>query len=407
MNISIKLIITFLIFVTISSCSNANKSSIILKDVAIINIQDGQISVNSILIENSIIKEIGLYSELNKNNLTKVINCKGKYVIPGLFDMHTHLFEEEDSSRFLDTLLSNGIIGLRDMGGVADSLATLKSNIKLKIIDGPDIYFAGPTLDGEGSTDPGHLIVNDSTDIKSLVTRLNELKVDHIKVYNYFPINRLEELINEAQKYEIKVAGHIPWGIDGVDAAILGMSSIEHMSSLVSGLVLKKSNQINTITEAFVAMDSSYINSLSKSFIEHQTAFTPTLYTMQEGYNSSDDENSRRLGMLMMDRFLPILLAMKKNGVLILAGSDVVPINENNTDALHKELKWLVKAGFSNLEALQTATLNPTKFLKIDNEYGSIEVNKKASLIILNSNPIDDISNSKDINFVLKNGKLY
>ncbi|NER12097.1 amidohydrolase family protein [Leptobacterium flavescens] len=105
--------------------------------------------------------------------------------------------------------------------------------------------------------------------------------------------------------------------------------------------------------------------------------------------------------------FYEVTFWMNQNGVLLLVGSDMGPINDTTIDELHKELEMMVKSGLSTLDALKTATFNPSKFLNIDKEYGSIEVNKKANLVILNSNPLEDISNTRDISFVLKDGELF
>lgn len=321
--------------------------------------------------------------------------------------MHTYIFEHENSVSFLDSMLLNGI---RDMGGNPDSIAMIKSQIKSGIIQGPDIFLTGYTFDSEkdrSEPDSTTIIVGDFTNLEKIVDKLHGLNVDFIKVHNYFPHYRLEELIQIASQRDLRVVGHIPYGTGPHEAINLGMYSIEHVNSFIGSLVTTEGNDVNTITQAFTTLDSSYVSELSQLMVNNHTAFTPTLHIINKGYQSSGDENSRKLGGLMMDRFLPMVKSMNDQGVLLLAGSDDVPINEENYGAIHKEIEWLVKAGLSNLEALQTATINPAKFLKIENEYGSIEVNKKANLIILNNNPIENISFTKDIDYVIKKGVLY
>jgi imidazolonepropionase-like amidohydrolase len=123
-------------------------------------------------------------------------------------------------------------------------------------------------------------------------------------------------------------------------------------------------------------------------------------------YKEQEEESVRAIGQKMMERFFEITAQMNEHGVTILAGSDMGPINDYTIDVLHQELVMLVDAGLSNLDALKTATLNPAIFMEIDDQYGSIEINKKADLLILHSNPLEDISNTKDIAFVLKEGKI-
>ncbi len=400
----------FLCFLVVLSCNKNIENVLVLRDANIINTYNGQITKNSVLIHNDIIQEIGDYKSLTIGKRTKIIDCNDKYLLPGFFDMHTHILEHKNSTQFLDSLLAVGITGIRDMGGHTDSIAQIKSNIYRGIINGPNIYFAGYTLDGfkqKDSPDPTTLIINDSTNLNEVVSMLDRQKVNFIKVHSYFPHNRLEELIDISSQHGLSVVGHIPLKIDPEEAIEMGIKSIEHINSIIQGLVTKESNGIESITQAFYAIDSTYLDSLSKVFIEHKAAFTPTLHIVNKTYESNPDENLQRLGKLMMDRFLPMVLTLNNNGVLILAGSDDVPIDETNYMSLHKELKWLVKAGLTNLESIQTATINPAKFLNIESQYGSIDINKKADIIILNSNPLDDISNTMDISNTIVNGKSF
>lgn len=391
------------------SCKKETPNKIVLKNANIINVLNGQVITNSLLIENTRIKEIGRYKTFNTDSSITIIDCTGKYIIPGLFDMHTHLLEHKNSTKHLDSLLKLGITSVRDMGGHADSLAQLKLNIDKGLISSPDVYFAGYTLDGikdREKEDPTTWIITDTTNLNKVVTKLKYYGVDFLKVHSYFPDNRLEELISISSENNLSVVGHIPRHIDPITAVKLGLTSVEHSNSIIESLVTAQNNDVENITTAFAALDSTYLDNFANAFKEYNSAFTPTLHIINKIYQANLDENMRRLGKLMMDRFLKLTYTLNENGVLLLAGSDDVPIDETNLTSLHKELQWLVKAGLTPVEAIQAATINPAKFLKINSDYGSIEVNKKADLIILNGNPLDDISNTLDISRTLKNGKF-
>lgn len=402
----IKLFVVVIIFILGISCKNDKNESLILKDITIIDIESGELSSNSLLIENNIIKQIGDYNQLTKNNLTKIIECNGKYLIPGLFDMHMHIAEHENSIPMLEKLLKNGITSIRDMGGIADTVALAKDMIRKGEIKGPDIYFAGVTLDGPQTNDPFHYQVRDTTDLRDIVHDLKKLDVDFLKVHNYFPNNRLVELKNVGNSFGLNIAGHIPVGIGPMELDSVGIKCVEHINSLISGLVLKKSNGINNITDAFTMLDSVYVSKLSKYYRDNEIAVTPTLYTLNDLYSNLENEESRNIGIRMMNRFHEITLWMNQESVLLLAGSDMGPVNSLTINALHYELEMMVKSGLSTLEALKTATINPSRYLKIDKKYGSIDINKIANLLILNSNPLDNITNTKDIYFVIKNGEV-
>ena len=315
----------------------SQRATVVLKGINVVNVKDGNVATHSIVIEDEQIKQIGRFDELILGSEPQVIDCRGKFLIPGLFDMHVHIFEEQDSREYLESLLAKGVTAIRDMGGNAEAISRLKARTATHAEIGPDIYFAGPTLDGVQSQDPAHKIVDDVTDIKELVSELVLLNVDFIKVHNFFPANRLEELITEARKVNLGVVGHIPAGINTHDATSMGMDSVEHVSSILRGLVFDKRNDVNSITDAFKNLNAARVFDLSRMFVQNETAFTPTLHVINKGYQSSSDDATRNLGAMMMTRFNKIVLLMKKNDVLILAGSDIVPIDKGNVGAIHDE----------------------------------------------------------------------
>ncbi len=407
MNYKLNEVIALLIVFYTTSCEPPEKKSILLKDPTIVNVTNGSLVKQSILIENGIIQEIGAYNKLATYGSNTVIDCTDKFLIPGLYDMHLHLVEQENITGELDRLLKHGIVGIRDMGGIADTVAKAKQMILDDSIEGPDIYMAGYTLDGSQSEDPFHYKVHDTTNMKMLVRDLKELGVDFFKVHNYFPLNKLIELKEAGEKLNLKIVGHIPAGIGPMELDSVGIKCVEHINSLLSGIVLKESNGVNNLEDAFAALDSTYVVRLSKYFRENDIAITPTLYGMNDMYSNLEGESSRAVGLRLMRLFYEIIMLMNQNDVVLLAGTDRGVINDNNIYELQDELAIMVKSGLSPLEALKTATINPAKFLEIDNECGSIEINKKANLIVLNSNPLSNISNTKDIDLVLKNGEIF
>ncbi len=396
-----------LICVTITACKHSNEQSILLKDPTIINVLNGQVFTNSILIENGIIKDIGDYNKLVKKKPVQVVDCAEKYVIPGLFDMHMHLVEEENSVPELQRLLKSGVTGIRDMGGIADTIAQTKRMIRDGDMIGPDIYFAGYTLDGAQTNDPFHLKVHDTTDIKKLVTNLKSIGVDFLKVHNYFPTHKLVALKKAGNEIGVKIAGHIPVGIGLFELDSVGIKCVEHINSLISSIVLKKGNGVTNLAEGLAALeDPSYISKLSNYFVKNNIALTPTLYAMDDMYSNLEGA-SRARGLRLMGVFYNMIRQMGQSEMLLLAGTDRGILNDDNMYELQDELGIMVTSGLSPLQALKTATINPAKFLEIDTAYGSVEIGKKANLIILNSNPLQDISNTKDIDIVLKEGILF
>lgn len=399
-----------LITISMASCNTQPKTDVlVLKKANVIDVKTGKVITNSLLIKENRIEKIGPFESFSIGNGDLVIDCEGKYVMPGLFDMHMHILEHYNSSKYLNDLLLTGVTSIRDMGGHPDSIANVKERLERGEMSGPNLYFPGYTLDGlseGGISDSTHKVVSDNTDLTSLLDSLKGFGIDFIKVHNYFPSSRIEELVKKAQESDLYVVGHIPVGLSPEDVIALGFKSIEHMNSLLSGLIYKQGNEINTITEAFQVMDSIYIDSLASKLIESNVAITPTLYVIDKSYQANWSKKLRDLGKLMLDRFNIMVLQMQRKGVLILAGSDNPPTTLENIDVIHKELAMLVAAGLTNLEALQTATTNAAYFLNIQNDFGAIEENKIADILVLNGNPLSDISNTSSVYQVIKSGKI-
>ncbi len=396
-----------LVSLILLSCSSSNKDILILKQGNLIDVNTGNITTTSIYIQNGEIKEIGNFDELRIRHIGRdnIIDCTSKYILPGLFDMHTHIYEEQNSYQYLNKLLKKGITSIRDMGGVADSIANWKYSDVNKRFNIPNICFVGYTLDGEGSTDSHHILIRNRNDIDSLMIKFDSLQVDALKVHNFFPDSLINTLVEKGKQFELKVVGHIPLGVS-LEYAVNNFATIEHASSLISALVYQKDNGIENITQAFIKLDSEYLTKLSKLFNESGTAFTPTLYTHYLGYEQVSNTFQKELGMKMYKRFEMIVKHLAENDVIILAGSDVVPISSSNLNSLHMELEALSKAGLDNLKVIQSATINPAKVLKINDRYGTISKGKIADLVLLKDNPLNDVTNINKVQLVIKNGKI-
>ena len=177
-----------------SACTDSDPPSLVLKEVTTINIENGAETIASVMIKGDLIQDIGDFDQLKKDPSTNVIDCKGKYLVPGFIDMHTHISEHDNSIPNLVKFLNHGITSIRDMGGITDTVARAKEWIDNGQIDGPNIYFSGVTLDGPQSSDPFHEKVYDTTNLKTLALDLHNRGIDFFKVHNYFPIDRLHEL---------------------------------------------------------------------------------------------------------------------------------------------------------------------------------------------------------------------
>ncbi|WP_223786553.1 amidohydrolase family protein [Marinicella meishanensis] len=380
--------------------------ALIIKEPTIIDVKYGVAYAGSIWIERGFIKQIGPLADMSQDPSIRVIDGRGKFIIPGLFDMHLHLVEDHNAVPQLGHLLARGITGVRDLGGVAESVALARQGIARGEMTGPDVYFSGWTLDGNQAADPFHHKIQSHDDINDAVQKLGAMGVDFFKIHNYFPREQLYNLKRISDQLGLKIIGHIPVGIGLMELDAVGIQGIEHINSVLSGIVLDPSNEVNTLADALTALNESYVASWAVYLRQNGIALTPTLYAMDDMYSNFEGEAAQATGRRLMALFHDMIRWLNEAGVVLLAGTDRGVLTAENMDQLHEELNHLVKAGLSPADALKTATINPAMFLELDHQHGSIDINKKANLVILHSNPLIDIANTRDIHLVLKNGQV-
>lgn len=321
----------------------------------------------------------------------RVIQARGKFLIPGLWDMHVHLNEAD-----LGALVAYGVTGVRDMGNSLSEVDSWRAEIATGTRLGPRIFRVGPTLNGQ-VYGPAQVAVNSDAEARSAVRVLKHVGVDAIKVHRAMSREAYFALIDEAKKLSIPVVGHIPQAVTAREAADAGQASFEHTETLFEGTAPLKQEEAP---------------GLFARFVENRSAFTPTLANYRGSAEPAniDPDLLRKYPDLPAGRqrifnsFLELVRLMNHTGVTLMAGSDLGSKWISPGSSLHDELAILVQAGLTPQQALRTATHNPARFLKV--EAGSIEVGKLADLVLLDADPLVDIHNTRSIHAVILRGKL-
>lgn len=343
-----------------------------------------------------------------------VVDGSGKFLIPGLWDMHGHLSNATDTA--FSRLIMNGVTGVRDMGGDLDQIDRWRSEIAAGKRVGPQIVRAGPFVDGP-KQEEYRLTVTNAAEARQAVRQLKLRGVDFIKVHNGLSREAFFAVADEARKQGLPLAVHLPSGLwshpkgEGVsvaEASDAGARSLEHIEVLYESALYRKGATAKTLQEAIAEYRGAAGEALFKSLKKNGTWYVPTLVAYYRGFVLWSGNPKETAGSLEIHRQnLEIVEAMHKAGVGILAGSDfsdwaVVP----GVD-LHNELALLVEAGFTPMEALQAATLEPAKYLGGLSTQGTIEKGKVADLVLLDANPLEDISHTRMINSVVVRGRLF
>jgi Amidohydrolase family len=417
----------------------------------------------TVVIRGTTIVAVGPSASTSIPNRATTVNASGKFLIPGLADMHIHLTGsgEPDGSRefVLPLLLANGITTARDMGGYLEGLKKLREEINSGKRLGPRIVFAGPYLDGNPPSFQPSIVVQNAAEAQTAVHQLKTEGVDFIKVQSRLSAPAYFAIAAAAQKEGIRFVGHVPDAVSPFAASDAGQASIEHLTGILlacssredelrqqqvpappigetpAELVIRQRRWQQEVLDSYSPQKA---DSLFKKFVANRTWQVPTLPLLldlayltpatdrandprlkyipgnvkkiwQQGRRSSlanhTDADFAQRGELT-ERSLALVHDMNAAGVKILAGTDSAAPNVFPGFSLHESLADLVRAGLTPMQAIQAATSRPAEFLGRETQQGTITVGTRADLVLLDANPLDEIHNTEKIDAVVVNGRL-
>lgn len=365
------------------------------------------------------------YSTINNETTREnILNLTGKYVIPGLFDMHAHVagvrknsYNQDFSENALKMLLDYGVTTIRSPAGPTDQSIALKHNVSEGIIEGPEMFTAGRLLNGPQIAIPFvEKQISTEEQAREEVRNQAAAGVDYVKLYVGLPPNLVQAAIDEAHSQGIGVIGHL-YMTSWTDAANMGIDALTHGVPVNPSLLPSGDSREQFLENGggpfdhllwldLLDLDSTEINEMINALVENSVPVDPTLSIYEtmlrdDGYGFSDPQNQLRWA-----KVLQLTKIMHDKGVQILSGSDIPNFGLIPGASLHNELELLTEAGIKPLEVVAIATNNGAEALGIDNRVGTIEAGKEADVIILTSNPIENISNTKGIEAVIVDGRF-
>jgi imidazolonepropionase-like amidohydrolase len=351
------------------------------------------------------------------NNL--VLNLTGKYVIPGLFDMHTHVagilhaagYNETTSKNYLRMLLVNGVTTTRNAGGPTNESVGLREKVSSGQIAGPKIFTAGELINSPLIPVPWES-ANVSTEqgAREEVDRQASEGVDFIKLYVGLTPNLVRAAIDEAHLHGLKVIGHL-YLTTWTNAANLGINAISHGLPVSPFSLPEDKQKIFNETAGYgqdkpflwlslVDLNSPTIKEMINTLVKHNVTVEPTLVTYESMLKNDTKDK------YLWPKVLQLTKMMYDGDVKILSGTDTPEFGLLPGQSLHRELELLHEAGINSSGVLRIATVNGAQALGISNKVGTIQIGKEANMIVLASNPLVNISNTKKIEQVINEGNF-
>lgn len=390
-------------------------SSLVFNHVTVIDMTGAQPKPDmTVVIQGSRIITIGKSAKTRFPKNARVIDATGKFLIPGLWDMHVHLGNDDfDKSSYLRLFIANGVTGVRIMEG-APEYHLWRKEIESGMLLGPRMVIASQVIGFGDLSNISEAAARDE------VRKAKQEGADFIKVHDNFLRRSYFALIDEAKRLNLPVEGHVPTSITAEEASNAGQKSIEHST----GLDEAKSD--NSLAEALIAifkrnrtwlcptliMRSNYASLDDVSFANDPRLkyVKPSwknrwLNMTKDAVNTAPAEWSKRREIIRKEKAL--VGKMQKAGVCFLAGTDAANPYSFVGFGLHDELAMLVEAGLTPMQALQAATLNPAKFFNKLDSLGTIEKGKLADLVLLDASPLENIRNTQRINAVVANGRYF
>ena len=408
--------------------------AIVIEDVTVIDVDLGErVENRTVVVSGNRIASVRPATGADSPPGARVLDGRGKFLIPGLWEMHAHAFEHygidyDFSMDMYKLFLAQGVTGVRDMGSYLGQLLAGKRRIASENLPAPRVVASGPFLETAPSRrfGPEHMVYTPE-EARSAVDSLVAGGIDFLKIHNGLTKDIHDAALDQARQHHLTVAGHVPRDITIMDASDSGMRSIEHLTPLV--IACRDDDVVGRgESETPIEMNEAACRAAIEHLARNGTFVTPTMmYTaaLTEGSPGVSEERLRYLKPAKQDTYPPppiyadramrnlhefheqLTRMLVEGGVTILAGTDTGSFYRLPGFALHDELALLVEAGLSPLQALRAATLNPALYFDRRGDLGTVEPGKLADLVLLDADPLEDISNTTRISAVIADGELY
>lgn len=389
-----------------------------------------------VVIEGGTIKAVGPVGQVMIPSRAKIIDANNKFILPGLIDMHAHY------AYWMDQLfISHGVTTVRDVGRPLNFILEARKQSYKDGVKKPRIYTSGPFLDGSPPLfgmplwgEPQSYPVSTPEEAKSAAYKLINSKVDLLKIQQKMTLPCLKAIMEVANKEKVVVTAHLGVGgfgdndtgeIKASEAILLGLKGLEHGTGIryltaskseleeISDMIVSHSvfvvatlfmeEQFSKLLDPELQNDPM-LKKISPDILKGLYRFWETTFGMGKWWTKRHS-NIHRTVLEKRKEFIRLLIK-KGGGGLIVAGTDVMVPYVFPGVSLHREIELLASAGLTPMQAIMAATKNAAALLGHADRLGTLEAGKIADVLVLSANPLENISNIRSIEMVLRDGKM-
>lgn len=441
----------FILLLAVSAVAQPKTGVVAFIDVNVIPMDRERVLPHqTVVVRDGVIAEIGDVKRVRIPNGAQRIDATGKFLIPGLTDMHVHLFTDDEFPDELaedefKIMIAYGVTTIRLMIGTPEQLVLRAKSARQEIL-APTIYAASPHLTGRKQ--PNAIVVTTEAEARVAVQKSKQDGYDYIKVTTFLKPEVYEAIVDEAKKQKIQVVGHADSRSVGLTRALKAGQQIEHLDSYLEALLPESAPVKGSVSDIYLYnpknwesidyLDENKIPEIARATVKANPYVVPTLHLFkftvgkgrsEESFLAQPDirfypKKTVDLWMGVSKKYLSTAAPIEKRekyiairdklvkaiydaGGRVMAGSDTPEWLMLYGYTLHLEMIDLRDAGLSNYAALETATRNPAMFFGTLDKTGTIEKGKRADLVLLDANPLDDIANTQKRTGVMLKGKYY
>lgn len=446
------------LFLSMPALAAPRSADVIIRHATIVDVAGARtVPGQAIVVRGGDIVAVGADARIARQwRAARAIDAGGRYVIPGLWDMHVHFGGGPDliaeNEALLPLYLAHGITTIRDCAGdLPEQVLAWRAAIARGELQGPTLLTSGPKIEGLKPIWKGTLETGSKADVDAALAKLKALRVDFVKITDSTLDPQLFlYAVTQAKALGLRTSGHIPPALTVAQAADAGLSSIEHIdyaykagatdeAAVAAAFAAGRIDRAEANRRIDASFSAAQADAAYRRFARQGIAVTPTMngsriiawldsedhsqdpylayigprlrqtYAWRIERAAKDDAAAVAARHARFDRAAAVLPMLQKAGVPIMAGTDAGFLNSFNYPGLglHDELALFVARGLTPAQALESATRNgPAWFGKLD-RYGAVAPGKAADLVILDANPLDDIAATRAIHLVMQKGAVH